>query len=645
MIGKTIGNYEITSELAEGGMGAVYRARHRNLPREVVIKCILLGGFSQGTHDLLRARFIREACVHSQLDHPNIVRIHEFFVAEENYYLVMEYVAGLSLAQLLQQRGRLTESQSIQLFRQALSGMEYAHNFRYQDETQTSHTGIVHRDIKPGNMLLDGQARLKITDFGIVKVENESGLTQSGFNPGTVAYMSPEQLCGMKLDARSDIYSLGVTFYEMLAGRLPFGGSRAGSDYEIRKGHIELEPPPLMEFTPEIPPALNDVVMRSLRKKPEDRYQTALEFLEAIHLYEQDIASQREAGAPVDNTMDTIRQTVLAANASRPAPTPVNGPRPSAAAPGQTGQPASAPYGTQATRPRAQQGQAPGAPMRVSVPLQQTTSFRREEPQAASGGKGKMIAAAGVLALVLAGAAVPMLRPEKTSNETANNHTSAPAPTPATVYYMPSQPGGASGPGTESGPETGTQTSAAPTDGGQPTGAALPQAATSATPETVTALDDSSVRDGRDHEAQERYRDAIASYEAFLRNHPNAPTASAVSGQLGQLKQFYATLATARQQLEQRDYEGAERDFKQAMMLRPDSRQARTGYEDARTGLRRERERLAEEAAEATRNQQRSGGQGQPMHLPMPPIMGPPPSGMPLPQGPLGGGPILPRRP
>src|SRR5438045_2549452 len=101
MIGKVIGNYEITSELAQGGMGAVYRGKHLSLPREVVIKSILLSGFSQGTHELLKARFLREAYIHSQLDHPNIVRIYEFFTAEENYYLVMEYVAGMSLHDLL----------------------------------------------------------------------------------------------------------------------------------------------------------------------------------------------------------------------------------------------------------------------------------------------------------------------------------------------------------------------------------------------------------------------------------------------------------------------------------------------------------------------------------------------------------------
>lgn len=624
MIGKVIGNYAITSKLAEGGMGAVYRGKHLNLPREVVIKCILLGGFSQGTHALLKARFLREACLQSQLDHPNIVRVYEFFVAEENHYLVMEYVAGMSLADLLKQRGRLTEFQAIQLFKQALSGMDYAHHFSWQDEKKGTQAGIVHRDIKPGNMLLDGQARLKITDFGIARIESENTLTQSGFNPGTVAYMSPEQLGGLRLDARSDIYSLGVTFYEMLAGRLPFVASTPGSDYEIRKGHVELDPPALMEFVPEISPELNAIVMRSLSKSPEARYQSALEFLEAIQRYEESVSGKRVT----DGAMETIRKTVLGAT---PADTARRVNRNAEASlhsrAVSDSNHKSAVAGTQATHPRVQQAAAPRAPMQVNVPLE-TTSFRRAEPVAQKGNKGKAIAAGAVLMLLLVAAAVPLIRSRKEAEPVAGN---AVVPT-TTIPEMESRaaepaPSVIATP-TPGQPTTDATAKAAPSPEGSPTPSASPGNAGTKPMENAIAA--AELKQAQEHESQERYREAITAYENYLQTYPGAPNTSVVSGKLGQLRQFYGTLTTATQELTQRDYEGAERDFKQAIALKPDSRLASSGYEEARTQLRRQQERAASEAEEASRRQQRSGGQ--PVNVP-PVQIGPPPaaSGFPSP--------------
>ena len=295
MIGKTIGNYEITGGLAEGGMGAVYRARHVTLPREVVVKSILLSSFPPQSRDALKARFLREALVQSQLDHPNIVRVLEFFTTEENYFLVMEYVAGMSLRDLIRRQGRIAPDRALPLFKQALHALDYAHNFSYVDESGGRHTGITHRDIKPANLLLDGMARLKLTDFGIVKLAGEQALTRTGFNPGTAEYMSPEQIRGQEVDARSDLYSLGVTFYEMLAGRLPFPHTGAGSEYEIMRGHIELAPPAIAEVAPGIPAELASIVMRSLEKDPNARFQTAAEFLQALLAYERRGATAPQA--------------------------------------------------------------------------------------------------------------------------------------------------------------------------------------------------------------------------------------------------------------------------------------------------------------------------------------------------------------
>ncbi|MBX3277619.1 MAG: protein kinase [Acidobacteria bacterium] len=282
MIGTRIGNYEITSELAQGGMGAVYRGRHINLPREVVVKSILLSSFPPSAREHLKARFVREAYIQSQFDHPNIVRVYEFFTTDENYYLVMEFIDGMSLRDLGKRRGAIDAAHAVPLFKQALAALDYAHHFGFVDESGRQLKGIIHRDIKPANMMLDGKGRLKITDFGIVKLAGESTMTRTGFNPGTVDYMSPEQIRGLEIDARSDLYSLGVTFYEMLAGRLPFLPSETGSEYEVLKGHMELAPPPLSGIKAGIPEGLAAQVMRALAKRPEDRFQSAGEWLDAM---------------------------------------------------------------------------------------------------------------------------------------------------------------------------------------------------------------------------------------------------------------------------------------------------------------------------------------------------------------------------
>lgn len=264
-------------------MGAVYRAHHLYLPREVVVKSIQLDSFSESAQEVLRARFRREAFIQSQFDHPNIVRVVEFFEARENYYLVMEYVPGVSLRELLDKQGIPTAKQAVHLFKQILSALDYAHSFNYLDETGNRRTGIIHRDINPSNLLLDNNGRVKIADFGTVKATGATRLTQAGFHPGTIEYMSPEQLRGGEIDWRSDIYSVGVTFYEALTGHLPFPMSEDGSDWEVRKGHIELPPPPIHKLNPNVPAELATIVMRALQKSPDARYQSAAEFLKAMN--------------------------------------------------------------------------------------------------------------------------------------------------------------------------------------------------------------------------------------------------------------------------------------------------------------------------------------------------------------------------
>lgn len=307
MLGRTIGNYEIVSPFGEGGMGELYLGRHTRLAREVIIKTIRTEDFSPRQIEHLRDRLEREAFIQSQLDHPHIVRVYDFIAVGDTTCIVMEYVPGRDLRKMItRETGPIADYRALKLFKQILAAIEYAHSFIYLDKTGARHQGIIHRDLKPANILVTPDDIVKVTDFGIVKVRGVKGGTQMGFNPGTPEYMSPEQARGRELDHRSDIYSLGVVLYEMLTGRVPFEGDGSGtSDYEIRRGHIEMTVPPMAHYYPGISPELEKVVLKSLEKNPDDRYQTARQFSELIEEYEQ------TGSAKITGRMLGARQTVL----------------------------------------------------------------------------------------------------------------------------------------------------------------------------------------------------------------------------------------------------------------------------------------------------------------------------------------------
>ncbi|HEV2802679.1 MAG TPA: protein kinase [Pyrinomonadaceae bacterium] len=291
-----IGSYRIEERIGRGGMGVVYRGQHTKLPREVAIKSI---NPRAGEHDLrsLRHRFEREAYIQSQLDHPGIVKIYDYIVAEQTYYIVMEYVEGRSLAQLLKQEGApLVCERALALFDQILTAVVYAHTFTYRDEHGAMHRGIIHRDLKPPNILVTPDDKVKITDFGIVKVVGSETTDTHGAGYGSPRYVSPEQAEGLEVDQRSDIYSLGIILYEMLTGAPPFGNEREPrSRTEILRAHVE-EPPPLpTEINPRIPLEVEDIILRSLEKDPAGRFATAADFLRAVKL-----ARERDAGEVVE---------------------------------------------------------------------------------------------------------------------------------------------------------------------------------------------------------------------------------------------------------------------------------------------------------------------------------------------------------
>jgi serine/threonine-protein kinase len=281
-IGKTVGKVRIERAIAKGGMAEVYLGTHLTLDRAVAVK--VMHSYVESDPDL-QSRFEREAKTVAGLRHPNIVQIFDFDTAEGHPYIVMEYLVGPSLAVYLREtHNRNQRLQPVQIARLLITiatALDYAHE-----------QGVIHRDIKPGNIILHNKANnisteepiterteAVLTDFGLVRIAQAVTQTASGSVSGTPAYMSPEQAQGLKVDHRSDIYSLGVILYEMVAGRIPFEGD---TSWTLIFKHIH-EPPPAIAG---IQPAVQKVIDRVLAKKPEDRYQTAralaADYMEAI---------------------------------------------------------------------------------------------------------------------------------------------------------------------------------------------------------------------------------------------------------------------------------------------------------------------------------------------------------------------------
>jgi serine/threonine protein kinase len=261
MIGHLVGNYKVTDQIGEGGMGSVFRGIDIMLEREVAIK-MLRPELSRQPH--IVERFRSEAVTLAKLNHPNIATLYSFLRQGEDFFMVMEFVRGETLDSLIGKSGAMPWERAVALFSQALEGIEHAHKM-----------GIVHRDIKPANMMLTETGSIKVMDFGIARVLGTNRLTKTGHLIGTVEYMSPEQVRGEETDARSDIYSLGILLYEMLTGRVPFNSS---SEYELMRSHIEDAPKPPGSFAPQIPLVVEQAIMRALAKKPEARQRSASEF-------------------------------------------------------------------------------------------------------------------------------------------------------------------------------------------------------------------------------------------------------------------------------------------------------------------------------------------------------------------------------
>jgi eukaryotic-like serine/threonine-protein kinase len=272
MIGKTIRSFRIVSEIGEGGMGVVYLAEHLELPKRFAVKSL---SKSLSSDPQFRNRFYGEAQKQAILDHPNIVQVTDFFEAEGQFFLVMEFVDGQDLGKLIRAKGKLPEHEALPIFQDILRGLAFAHS-----------KGVIHRDVKPSNVLIDSQGRARIMDFGIAILAGagEKRVTATGATVGSPWYMSPEQIQRPReLDLRTDIYSLGIVLYEMLAGDVPFNGE---TDFSVQEQQIHEAPPNLHQKHPEISEELAETVVKAMAKNPAGRFQNCTEFLERIQEYE-----------------------------------------------------------------------------------------------------------------------------------------------------------------------------------------------------------------------------------------------------------------------------------------------------------------------------------------------------------------------
>ncbi|MBI5526144.1 MAG: SUMF1/EgtB/PvdO family nonheme iron enzyme [Deltaproteobacteria bacterium] len=294
------GQYEVKDKLGEGGMGMVLRGVHKLTGQEVAIK-MLPPELSKDPG--IRTRFINEAKTLAKLDHPNIVTLYNFLEENERFFLVMQFCPGNTLEGMVRKGGALKVEEAVRVFKDILGALSYAHA-----------RGVIHRDIKPANIIVQNDGRVKVMDFGIARIAGAGRLTATGIAVGTVWYMSPEQIRGAELDARSDLYSLGITLYEVLTGTVPFNSE---SDYEVRKGHVEEVPRSPRAMRPDLPEYVEKAILKSLAKKPEERFQSSEEFAKGL----DDPNSMFSGAIPVvDPRKASVPPAPQAAAAAAPAP-------------------------------------------------------------------------------------------------------------------------------------------------------------------------------------------------------------------------------------------------------------------------------------------------------------------------------------
>lgn len=322
MIGKMVGDYQIVSLLGEGGMGVVFKGVHAILGQTVAIKMLQPDLMK---NESVKSRFVREAQALARLNHPNMVSLYNFIPDhEDGCFIIMEFTEGRDIEKHMEERGLIPPELCCEWFEQVLAAMGYAHNLN-----------IIHRDIKPSNIMVTTAGPVKVLDFGTAKVLDAPALTKAGMTLGTVIYMPPEQLLGKTIDNRSDIYSLGVTLYEMCTGRLPFEDQK---EMELVKKIARADPTPPTAHYPYLPKRMEQIILKAMAKKPDDRYQSADEFLVDLRDFHQELigakgvvprsvtTTEGMAAAPMGGTMGAMTAAPEPVMAASVPATPASGP-------------------------------------------------------------------------------------------------------------------------------------------------------------------------------------------------------------------------------------------------------------------------------------------------------------------------------
>jgi len=302
LIGRQLGKYEIQAEIGRGGMGLVYRGYDHLLDRRVAIKVLAPHlvwepGFVE--------RFLREARSAARLKHASIVTIFDVDQEDDRYYIVMEFLDGLTLADLIRQKGALPADDIVSITGQIAGALDYAHQ-----------CGVVHRDVKPGNVVIDPSGHATLTDFGVARAGQETRLTTTGALIGTPQYMSPEQAQGDEVDHETDIYSLGVVVYEMLSGRAPFN---ATTPHAVLHQLIYDPPPPLSSVRPGLSPQLDSVLANALAKQPTARYKSASAFASELEATLEPEQALRASAQRMSRPVPVPPPAAVAAGPARPA--------------------------------------------------------------------------------------------------------------------------------------------------------------------------------------------------------------------------------------------------------------------------------------------------------------------------------------
>jgi len=296
--GQRIGDYEVVARLGQGGLGVVYEVRHLISQRREALKILHPG--QSGAAEMVE-RFKREVQTLASLNHVNIAALHNAFYHGDELAMVMEFVEGRTLGDLRERRAILLP-QALDYAAQILHALVYAHA-----------RGVIHRDIKPTNIMVTGEGVVKLLDFGIAITDRSAQLTQPGYLLGSINYMSPEQINGGKATTRSDLYAVGVTLYELLTGRLPISGENA---YEIMMGHVQKIPTAPHQIVPHVPISVSDAVMVALAKDPAQRFASAEDFLSAIGA--APVQSEQLATVPLPGPSATIQRSSTASPQPRP---------------------------------------------------------------------------------------------------------------------------------------------------------------------------------------------------------------------------------------------------------------------------------------------------------------------------------------